>query len=94
MANSDSNEDRLLRSAMGKTAQCPSLEALAAMDAKARAHAEQCAYCRNELAMLVEFQDAAPLPGEAADLAWIQSELKRRSAATTAATRKEPLGPG
>ncbi len=91
MANSDSNEDRLLSDALGKTAQCPSLEALAAMDAKARAHAEQCAYCRNELAMLVEFQDATPLPGEAADLAWIQSELKRRSAATPAAVPAKSL---
>ena len=72
-------------------AECLSVEALAAMDAKARAHVEHCAYCRNELAMLVEFQDATPLPGEAADLAWIQSELERRSAATPAAVPAKSL---
>ena len=80
MASSDSSEDRLLHAALGKTAECPSVEALAAMDAKARTHVERCTYCQNELAMLVEFQDATPLPGEADDLAWIQAELVRRSA--------------
>jgi len=84
VADSGSNEDRLLRSALSKTPECLSIEALAAMNAKARAHVEHCAYCRNELAMLAEFQDATPLPGEAADLAWVQSELKRRSTANPA----------
>jgi len=84
VANSSSDEDRLLRGALGKTAECPSVEALAAMNAKARAHVEHCAYCQNELAMLVEFQDATPLPGESDDLAWIRAELERRSAATPA----------
>jgi hypothetical protein len=88
VADSGSNEDRL-RSALGKTAECLSVEALAAMDDQARAHVERCAYCRNELAMLVEFQDATPLPGEAAAVAWIQGELERRSVTTPAASRSE-----
>ena len=50
------------------------------MDAKAREHVGHCVYCQNELAMLVEFEEAAPQPEEAADVAWIQSELERRSA--------------
>ncbi len=91
MADSGSNEDRLLRSALSKTPECLSIEALAAMNAKARAHVEHCAYCRNELAMLVEFQDATPLPGEAADLAWVQSELKRRSTANPATVPAKSL---
>jgi hypothetical protein len=91
VANSSSDEDRLLRGALGKTAECPSVEALAAMNAKARAHVEHCAYCQNELAMLVEFQDATPLPGESDDLAWIRAELERRSAATPATVPAKSL---
>jgi hypothetical protein len=64
------------------------------MDAQARAHVERCAYCRNELAMLVEFQTATPRPEEAAAVAWIESELERRSAATPQATPSEGLWSG
>jgi len=56
------------------------------MDAKSREHVEHCAYCQNELAMLVEFQQAEPRQEEAADVAWIQSELERRSATTRQAS--------
>jgi len=87
----DSNEDRVLRSALGRTPECLSIEALEAMDAKTRAHVEHCAYCRNELAMLVEFQEATPRPGEAADVAWIQSELEGRSAITPQASHSGSL---
>jgi hypothetical protein len=87
----NSNEDRLLRSALGRTPECLSIEALAAMDANAREHVEHCAYCQNELAMLVEFQQAEPRPEEAAAVAWIQSELERRSATTPKARPAEGL---
>ena len=89
MANS--NEDRLLRSALGRTSECLSIEALEAMDAKAREHVGHCAYCQNELAMMVEFQEAAPRPEEAADVAWIQAELERRSAITPQSGPSESL---
>jgi hypothetical protein len=51
----NSNEDRSLRSALGRTPECLSIESLEAMDAKAREHVGHCVYCQNELAMLVEF---------------------------------------
>lgn len=86
-----SNEDRLLRSALGRTAECLPVEMLAAMDAPARAHVERCAYCQNELAMLVEFRTATPRPEEVASVAWIQSKLERRSAATPQALPSEGL---
>jgi hypothetical protein len=78
----DSNEDRLLRSALGRTPECLPVERLESplesLDAPGRAHVERCAYCQNERAMLAAFEDAAPQPEEAAALAWIQSELDRR----------------
>jgi hypothetical protein len=76
----DSNEDRLLRSALGRTADCLPAERLETLDATARAHVDRCTYCQNELAMLLEFCDAAPKPEEAADMAWMQAELERRLA--------------
>jgi hypothetical protein len=78
----DSNEDRLLRSALGRTAECVPVERLESLDPQARAHVERCTYCQNELAMLMQFRDAAPTAEEAPSVAWIQSELERRSAAT------------
>ena len=78
------NEDRLLRSALGPTPECPPVEMLespdAMLDAKGRAHVEGCAWCRNEVAMLAEFQAADVRPEEAADVAWVESELARRAA--------------
>src|SRR5450432_3427940 len=77
------------------TAECLPVETLAGMaeqlpaagaDTPARAHVERCAYCRNELAMLVEYQTAKPRPEELASVAWIQGELERRAAATRQAT--------
>jgi hypothetical protein len=91
VASSGSDEGRLLRSALGKTPECLPIEALAAMDATARAHVEHCAYCQNELAMLVEFQEATPRPEEAAAVTWIQSELERRSATNPQARPSEGL---
>jgi hypothetical protein len=75
---SNSNEDRLLRSALGRTAECVPVEQLESLDARARAHIDKCAYCRNELAMMLEFRDAAARPEEAEAMAWMQTELERR----------------
>src|SRR3954447_18355304 len=80
MADFESNEDRLLRSALGPTPECPPVEALESLDIKGRAHVEHCARCRNELAMLTEFQAAEVRPEEAASVAWIESELAKRAA--------------
>lgn len=82
-----SNEDRLLRSALGPTPECPPLEALESLDAKGRAHVEGCAWCRNELAMLTEFQAVDVRPEEAASVAWIESELARRAAPAQVAAK-------
>src|SRR5260370_29885117 len=76
----DSNENRLLRSALGRTAECLPVEKLESLDAQGRAHVDHCTYCQNELAMLTEFRDASPRPEEAADLVWMQAELERRLA--------------
>jgi hypothetical protein len=95
VAGYSSKEDQLLRSALGMTAECLPVETLAAMaehlpgadtDTAARAHVERCAYCRNELAMLMEFESATPRAEEAAAVAWIQGELARRAAGTPLAT--------
>jgi hypothetical protein len=82
----DSNEDRVLRGALGRTEECLPVERLESLDATARAHVDHCTYCQNELALLLEFRDAAPRPEEAADLAWMQSELERRLAPAPATT--------
>ena len=91
MSSYSSKDVQFLRSSLGKTAECLPVETLAAMaehvpaagaDTPARAHVERCAYCRNEMAMLVEFQSATPRPEEAASVAWIEGELERRAAAT------------
>ena len=47
-------EARVLRWALGRTPNCLPVEKLGALDDAGRAHVEQCAYCRNELAMLTE----------------------------------------
>ena len=93
MSNFESNEDRLLRSALGPTPECPPLEALEALDAKGRAHVEGCAWCTNELAMLTEFQAVDVRPEEAASVAWIESELARRAAPAPAAPVRVPAKP-
>ena len=75
------DERGLLREAMGRTPECPPLEALAAspQDAAFKRHVEECPHCRAEVALLHQFESAETLPAEAADLAWIESELARRS---------------
>lgn len=92
MAESEFHEDRLLRSALGPSADCLPVETLAAVAearlddsamAKAGRHLQICAHCRNEFDMLTEFQTAVPRPDEMESVAWIESRLRsgvRRSA--------------
>jgi hypothetical protein len=74
-------QKELLREALGPTSECPPLDVLAAprQDAQTKRHAQECPHCRAELALLHQFESAEARPGEAADLAWIESELARRS---------------
>jgi hypothetical protein len=70
-----------LREALNPGADCPPLELLAAThpDAAVESHLKTCAYCRSELALFHQFEKAEARPEEAADLAWVQAELTRRS---------------
>ncbi|MCU1232137.1 MAG: hypothetical protein JWP63_104 [Candidatus Solibacter sp.] len=71
------------QSALGRTAECPDLEALAGepRTPEIERHIAACGYCRAELALLHEFESAEPGPEELASVQWIESELRRRSAA-------------
>jgi hypothetical protein len=82
------DQRHLLREALNRTPECPALEVLAAP--QHRQHVTECPHCRAELALLHQFESADAQPGEAADLAWIESELARRSQA--AAISREPFG--
>ncbi len=76
----------LLRQALDRTSGCPTLEALTAstQDAPTKRHVEECPHCRAELAMFQQFESAEAQPAEAADLAWMELELARRSPARLA----------
>ena len=87
MADPASHEREILKAALGRTEECLSPEALEALSANGpdpaagaaqRRHLDACARCRNELALLQEFQAAAPRPDETASVAWMESELRRR----------------
>ena len=89
MADPDSNERQILKAALSRTRQCLSVEILAAMaeepidartDLQAREHLSGCVHCQSELALFREFQEAEARPGEIESVAWVQSELRRRSA--------------
>jgi hypothetical protein len=89
VADPASNERQILKAALSRTSQCLPVEILAAiaeepMDARtnlqAREHLGRCAHCQNELALFREFQEAEARPGEVESVAWVQSELQRRSA--------------
>jgi hypothetical protein len=82
------NQRDLMREALGPTPECPSLEVLAAP--QHQKHVSECPHCRAELALLHQFESAEAQAGEAADLAWIESELARRS--PVAAAGREPFG--
>jgi hypothetical protein len=89
VADPSANERQILKAAFGRTDQCLTLEALAALSEnraseRAPEHLRVCTRCQNELALLREFQQAEPRPGEVASLAWIESELQRRSSEISA----------
>jgi hypothetical protein len=88
MSNSDAAERQILKAALVRTEQCLSLEALTAvgdnsadpaMGSTAMRHLKICAYCRNELLLLQEFEAAEATPEEAGQVAWIESQLSRRA---------------
>lgn len=89
MADPDSNERQILKAALSRTRQCLPVEILAAIaeepvdagtNLQAREHLSGCAHCQSELALFREFQEAEARSGEIESVAWVQSELRRRSA--------------
>ncbi len=97
MADRSAHERQILKDALRRTPQCPPLEVLAQIAedtadanrrASAQAHLAQCAHCRSELQLIEEFQTAEPRADEAASVAWITSQLDRRS--TEFATARPP----
>ncbi len=91
MSDPNRNPAHPLRAALGRTPECPPLEALAAPAPAAplQAHLESCPHCRAELSLLRAFENAEARPEETADLAWIESELVRHS--TRSAPQPQPL---
>ena len=81
MPDPRSNEDDLLKAALGRTGDCPALESLEAAETNpdVQRHLAGCSRCRTELAMLREFRGAEPRAEEMASVEWIASELRRRS---------------
>jgi len=71
------------RAALGRTAECPTVEALAETPRRPEIvrHMESCAHCQAELALLHEFESAEPAADEIASVQWIESELRRRQVA-------------
>jgi hypothetical protein len=70
-----------LKTALAKKQDCLSLqelEQLAPNPSQQHPHLATCSRCQSELAMLKEFEENAPLPGEGAAVAWISSNLERR----------------
>ena len=64
-------ENFILKQSLAAGPDCPPVEALTAEDA----HVKTCAHCRNELAMLLEFEAGAVRPEEASDVQWIAARL-------------------
>ena len=79
-----------LRSALGRTAECPGVETLAEArnDAKVQRHLETCSFCRAELQLLQEFEAAEPLESERASVDWIVNRLRQPESA--AAPERRP----
>ena len=92
------DENKLLKASFGETGDCLPLEILSILaedpatpiNSKSRQHLETCSHCRNEFGMLREFQVAIVTPEEAASVAWIGSELRRRA---TEVIAPEPISP-
>jgi hypothetical protein len=93
------SDNQGLKGLFGPTPQCLAIEALASLasstpvDPETRRHLEQCAHCRNELAMLHEFHSAEASPAEAEDVDWIVAGLRQRSAGQTSPARRLPAKP-
>ncbi len=69
-----------LKSALARTPECLSIEALGALspdEARGHHHISECVRCQTELALLREFESSDPLPDEGAAVAWISSHLER-----------------
>lgn len=77
-----------LKAALGRTADCPSVEALATApdNPDVQRHIEACIHCRAELVLLQEFESAEPQPEELASVQWIAGELRRRNSAIAQAS--------
>lgn len=70
-----------LKTALAKTQDCLPLQELERLlddSSKPHSHIATCPRCQAELAMLREFEESTPLPGEGAAVAWISSDLERR----------------
>ncbi len=70
-----------LKTALAKKQDCLSLqelEQLADNPLQQHPHLATCSHCQAELAMLKEFEENTPLPGEGAAVAWISANLERR----------------
>src|SRR5262249_12285756 len=92
----DERKVRRWKAALAATDECLSLEELSRhaersmageASSRASAHLSSCTRCQTELAMLQEFEGAAPSPDEAADVSFIDAELKRRSGASRPAAQ-------
>jgi hypothetical protein len=87
MARARSGEDSLLRKALSPSGACATpLELGSLADgslaqpaaARLRDHVWKCARCQTELALLKQFEDAAPEPDEERAVKWISVRLERR----------------
>jgi hypothetical protein len=70
-----------LKTALAMKQDCLSVQELERLlddPSKQNPHLASCPRCQAELAMLKEFEEATPLPGEGAAVAWISSDLERR----------------
>lgn len=85
-------ERKLLRGSLGRTPECPDIEALAAARGRPdmERHVAACERCRAELALLHQFESAEPSPEEMEDVQWVEAELSRRRSAE-AATLAPPV---
>jgi hypothetical protein len=73
------------REIFGRTAECPSIDDLAALASDQQAaerdpHVRECAHCRNEVALLRAFDASPATAEEASAVRWISAELGRRPA--------------
>ena len=78
MPNHD-REGELMRRALEATSECPPLDQLvqASRPAQIESHLHECAHCKSELALYLEFEAAEVRPEEAADLLWVAAETAR-----------------